>query len=574
MAFRRNILVVDDEVNVLGFFKDGLSIYRDRFNVHTAMSGKDALKILRTTKVDLVVTDLHMPQMNGFELIAHMSKNYRDIPVITMTAFGSPQIKDKAKQMGSVHFLEKPLSLDSLVEKISEALGPKSKGFVHGVTLPTFLQMVGHERKSCTLEITSEDKLGHLYVKGGKLIDAKSGNLRGQEAAIEIILWNDPEIHIHDGCVIGQKHMDASITYVLLEAARVRDERSDGPSPFYTDELLEKAIKLAEGCRFREAQAYLAKLLKHDRRNHMGWLWYSRIAGSMKSIEAALKNAELIAGKEPEIIEEIKKLGLAAKEITEDRVRRCPFCWSPVSLRTFQCQYCQAHMSLRKEFFSSPKYADRDILLRAIARYRQVKGLEKNMLANYYLGMAYLNLEDWEDGLNHLDRSVKLGPEKQSLTNQLRMLLDYMASLEVKPVARKPRPEGGLDPYLTTEDEGKPKRILVVEDSSTTRKVITITLNQHNYEVVEAKDGLEALSKVNEIRPDLILLDILLPKMDGYKILNILKNSPQLKQIPVIMLTSKDGFIDKVKGKLAGSTEYLTKPFDPKQLVRTVEKYL
>ena len=82
------------------------------------------------------------------------------------------------------------------------------------------------------------------------------------------------------------------------------------------------------------------------------------------------------------------------------------------------------------------------------------------------------------------------------------------------------------------------------------------------------------MSKLNETRPDLILLDIILPKMDGYKILSIIKENPEFKQIPVIMLTSKDGIINKVKGKVAGSTAYLTKPFDPTQLVATIEKHL
>ena len=98
-------------------------------------------------------------------------------------------------------------------------------------------------------------------------------------------------------------------------------------------------------------------------------------------------------------------------------------------------------------------------------------------------------------------------------------------------------------------------------------------MKQKGYAVVEACDGLEALSKIDEERPDLILLDIILPKMDGYKILSILKENEDFNDIPVVMLTSKDGIINKVKGKIAGSTAYLTKPFDPKDLIETVGKY-
>ena len=118
------------------------------------------------------------------------------------------------------------------------------------------------------------------------------------------------------------------------------------------------------------------------------------------------------------------------------------------------------------------------------------------------------------------------------------------------------------------------EKILVVEDSVTTRKVITITLSQNGYSVVEASDGLEALSKVKDEKPDFILMDIILPKMDGYKVLTIIKNNPEFKDIPVVMLTSKTSYTDKVKGELAGSTAYLTKPFDQEDLLETVEKYL
>ena len=83
--------------------------------------------------------------------------------------------------------------------------------------------------------------------------------------------------------------------------------------------------------------------------------------------------------------------------------------------------------------------------------------------------------------------------------------------------------------------------------------------------------GCEGVDK--KYNPDLVLLDIILPKMDGYKILSIIKNNPELKDIPVIMLTSKDGILNKVKGKVSGCEAYLTKPFDPQELIETVAKF-
>jgi twitching motility two-component system response regulator PilG len=104
--------------------------------------------------------------------------------------------------------------------------------------------------------------------------------------------------------------------------------------------------------------------------------------------------------------------------------------------------------------------------------------------------------------------------------------------------------------------------------------VISIALDQIGFSTYEAKDGLEALSKLNEVEPDLVLLDVILPIMDGYKILSIIKEDPKHRNIPVIMLTSKDGLLNKMKGKMAGSAAYLTKPFDPAELAETIERFL
>jgi twitching motility two-component system response regulator PilG len=188
--------------------------------------------------------------------------------------------------------------------------------------------------------------------------------------------------------------------------------------------------------------------------------------------------------------------------------------------------------------------------------------------------MVHLNMDNFEDALNHLDFASKLAPGVEFYSKQLNSLVKYMASSG--PVLSKEKKSAGNDLESASMKLLKTirKKVLVVEDSSTIRKVISITLSQKGYEVSEAGDGLEALSRLNELKPDLILLDIILPKMDGYQILSIIKENPEFKNIPVIMLTSKDGIINKVKGKVAGSSAYLTKPFDPNQLVETIERFI
>lgn len=122
--------------------------------------------------------------------------------------------------------------------------------------------------------------------------------------------------------------------------------------------------------------------------------------------------------------------------------------------------------------------------------------------------------------------------------------------------------------------KAKPKKILVIDDSITVRKLVSLTLERRGYSVEMAKDGLEALAKINEQLPDLIFLDITMPRMDGYQLCKIIRSNKQTSQIPVIMLSAKDGFFDKVKGRMAGSSDYLTKPFDADTLVKAIEKHL
>jgi twitching motility two-component system response regulator PilG len=117
-------------------------------------------------------------------------------------------------------------------------------------------------------------------------------------------------------------------------------------------------------------------------------------------------------------------------------------------------------------------------------------------------------------------------------------------------------------------------KVLVIDDSNTIRRSAEIFLRQGGYEVVLAEDGFDALSKVNDHAPGLIFCDILMPRLDGYQTCAIIKRNPRFAQVPVIMLSSKDGLFDKARGRLVGSEDYLTKPFTKDQLLRACEQHL
>ena len=113
----------------------------------------------------------------------------------------------------------------------------------------------------------------------------------------------------------------------------------------------------------------------------------------------------------------------------------------------------------------------------------------------------------------------------------------------------------------------------VIDDSNTIRRSAEIFLAQAGCQVVLAEDGFDALAKIADHAPDLIFVDIMMPRLDGYQTCALIKKNPRLKATPVIMLSSKDGLFDRARGRLAGSDEYLTKPFTKESLLRSVANY-
>lgn len=115
--------------------------------------------------------------------------------------------------------------------------------------------------------------------------------------------------------------------------------------------------------------------------------------------------------------------------------------------------------------------------------------------------------------------------------------------------------------------------ILVVDDSATIRRSAETMLANEGFRVVTAENGFEALSKITRHRPNLIFVDIMMPRLDGYQTTAIIKNNAEFRDTPVIMLTSKDGLFDKARGRVVGSDLYLTKPFTREELLSAVKQH-
>ncbi|PCJ92400.1 MAG: pilus assembly protein PilG [Porticoccaceae bacterium] len=123
------------------------------------------------------------------------------------------------------------------------------------------------------------------------------------------------------------------------------------------------------------------------------------------------------------------------------------------------------------------------------------------------------------------------------------------------------------------EDALKGLKVIVIDDSNTIRRTAETLLTKAGCEVTTAIDGFDSLSKIADKNPDVIFVDIMMPRLDGYQTCALIKNNSNYKHTPVIMLSSKDGLFDKAKGRIVGADDYLTKPFSKTELFGALEKF-
>lgn len=116
-------------------------------------------------------------------------------------------------------------------------------------------------------------------------------------------------------------------------------------------------------------------------------------------------------------------------------------------------------------------------------------------------------------------------------------------------------------------------KVMVIDDSKTIRRTAEMLLKKEGCEVITAVDGFEALAKITDQQPEIIFVDIMMPRLDGYQTCALIKSNRLFRSTPVIMLSSKDGIFDKAKGRIVGAEQYLTKPFTRDELIGAIRRY-
>ena len=117
-------------------------------------------------------------------------------------------------------------------------------------------------------------------------------------------------------------------------------------------------------------------------------------------------------------------------------------------------------------------------------------------------------------------------------------------------------------------------KVMLVDDSATIRRTAEAILKKEGYEVFTAANGFEAMSAITDSRPDIIFIDIMMPRLDGYQTCTLIKNNSYFRNTPVVMLSSKDGLFDRARGRIAGSEQHINKPFSKHELLEAIAKYV
>ncbi len=220
------VLIVENDPAQSRLLKKALSRRRPEYSIVCSSNGREAIAILERDDVDIVLTDLQMPDGDGFELLAWLVNNKPAVPAFTMTAYGNPETQARVASLNSIECFTKPIDIAGVLRRFSDTMAQNIRGHVKNVGLPSFLQLLAMEQKTCTLTIRHDDKTGTLFMRKGELFDARLDGRAGEEAASAIIAWVDSTITIEAGCGDNERTIESPMGFLVMEAMRLQDENT------------------------------------------------------------------------------------------------------------------------------------------------------------------------------------------------------------------------------------------------------------------------------------------------------------------------------------------------------------
>ncbi len=229
MAEQKRVLVVDDEEDLTWSIAKHLSKDKNKYELITVNSGKAALEVLSQLPVELVISDVRMPEISGLDLLLRIRENYPTTKVIIMTAYGSSEVQQEASERGCFKYIEKPFEIQELRQLILDSVEEK-KGFegrISDFQLSDLIQMNCLGRLTNALHIKKDLQSGVIYFEDGNIIHAVLDNLQGEEAFYEILSWEGGSFSVEKGVTADKETIVKGWQSLLLEGLRRADEQQN-----------------------------------------------------------------------------------------------------------------------------------------------------------------------------------------------------------------------------------------------------------------------------------------------------------------------------------------------------------
>jgi twitching motility two-component system response regulator PilG len=342
------------------------------------------------------------------------------------------------------------------------------------------------------------------------------------------------------------------------------------------------------------AQRFLQAAVEQEPRHEMAWLWLSTVVADPREAVHALEQVLKVNPKNDRAVEGLKyyksqivaapvatlapattavpaatvapaaSAAPASKVVKAAAAHQCPYCGAGSATVMERCGSCQAVLTLTQpEALLTNDKVNRDVISATVQRLEEQVRSRPDFQSYIQLGVGYANLRQYDQAVKYLQAAIRQRPADPTLRNQVAALVRKREAIELAARDKESK-----------RVQVRPKTIMVVDDSPTVRKLVAITMERQGYRVVQAGDGYEAVEMIRrQGAPDMVLLDITMPGLDGYQLCKLIRQHPETKQIPVVLLSGKDGFFDKMRGRMAGSSSYITKPFKPEQLIDIAARY-
>ena len=417
---------------------------------------------------------------------------------------------------------------------------------------------------SCQINVDSNGKLGIISGGDNHIVSAQYGPLSGNGALLSIACLEKPQLSI----ITRQKtEKKRSVTLTFAQCRDALSKITRIPWPSHYDDIvdLRRAIDEAYLCQYEEAKQRLTRLIQINPFNYLAWLWLARLSPEPNRIKETLAEAQRFGNASQAVQTECIRNQLALEHVQEHPVTKCPFCWSIVRSSDTVCPHCHGCLCLTSIQTGIPAETARFTI--AATRFaRLVQNNPDNMEYLRNLALAHVTLKQHDKALAAL-QGARNRAAKHELHDGMICDLEATQHQTAKPATLPHQPEDA-------GQQSPKKTILLVEDSNTSRKVLSLILSRTGYTVLEADRGSDALRIATTNTPAMIILDIMLPDINGYDLLNQLRQKEQLTKVPVVIFSGSNSLADQIKGREAGVIEYLTKPFNPQQLVSLVDHYL